>query len=160
MRHSLSALSLATGFLSVLSVGVIGASEVEPIVVTLADSDRAYLSIGAWGELGMTEEGCLVIDETSLMIWQTGTRASRTEDGRIEVIDGTTGKRVYVGDTIGFGGGGAAVPYPDELLTAPVPEPCRALGFTMGAWIQTPAELEEQARKRASTPPVASPPGY
>jgi hypothetical protein len=127
-----------------------------PVLVTAAEPQDTFLANLGRGRLVVDGNGCLRHGD-AFVVWTYGSRISRTGDGRIEVVDGVTGKAVLVGQEIGMSGAaGDAVPDPDRLA-GPIPPECGA-PYKWGGPVVTEAELREQDEKRRNRVPVPVPP--
>lgn len=76
----------------------------EPVFLRRAASpDEIYLTASASGILGL-RNGCFVVGETSI-VWPSNARLARDDQGRISILNTTSGKSVRVGERIAMGGG-------------------------------------------------------
>lgn len=116
-----------------------------PMLVASGVRSEASLQALAQGRLHLDADGCLRIGEDGpFVIWPHGSRISRTGDGRVQVIDGSSGNAVHIGDE--FAIAGAGVDAPPTQLTQPVPAACANGRF----WLAGPVMNEADRLAMAS----------
>ena len=112
------------------------------------------------GRLQLDADGCLRGggEAGPFIIWHHDTRIDRAADGRVQIVDTTTGNSVKVGDEIALSGGNISEVRAADL-TAPVPETCRTGGgyFLAGSVMSEAQRLGITERQR-NRPRVPSPP--
>ncbi len=159
-RNILLLMSVMAGPLFVASSA--GGGDLLPVLIKRSDRPEVYISNLLQGRLRIDEHGCLRFGEQdSLVIWHPDTRLSQAGDGRIQVIDGVTGRIVHVGEEMGTSGVLSETPVDAARLLEPMPEACASRSHIFAGPIMTEPELHglrERWRHRKLEPiPQAQP---
>lgn len=108
------------------------------------------------GRLHADVNGCLRAGNATgpIIIWYRDTRIERMRDGRVRIIDTTTGNAVHVGDEIALSGSYRAGPVTN--ITEPVPQACRPQSrFFVAGRVMSEAQrrdILERQRNRSRAP--------
>lgn len=96
-----------------------------PVLVRQSVRNELTLQTLFMGRLHIDANGCLRAGDGAgpIIIWHHDTRIERGSDGRIRIVDATTGNAVHVGDEIALSGGYRAGPATN--VTEPVPRACQ-----------------------------------
>lgn len=109
-----------------------------PLATSSVRSDVSLQAL-AQGRLHLDPGGCLRVGEDGpFIIWPHDSRISRTEDGRVQVIDGASGNAVHVGED--FAVAGAGVDVAPSQLTQPVPPACAKGRFWLAGPVMDEAD--------------------
>lgn len=129
-----------------------------PVLVKRNDHPDSYLSNLVEGRLFVDENGCVRFGERgSLVIWHPDTQISHAPDGRIQIIDGVTGKAVHVGEEIGTSGVHSEASLDPARLLKPAPEDCTSGPHIFAGPIVTEAELHALHERWRNRKPVPVP---
>lgn len=129
-----------------------------PVLVKRSDRPDSYLSNLVQGRLFVDENGCLRFGQQgSLVIWHPDTQVLHAADGRIQIIDGVTGKAIHVGEEIGTSGIHSEEPLNPARLLEPVSEDCSSGPHIFAGPIMTEAELHALQERWRHRKPVPAP---
>lgn len=130
-----------------------------PVLVRQAVSTGATLQALFMGRLHLDSNGCLRGDNETgpIIIWHHDTSVERAADGRVRILDTTTGNSIHVGDEIALSGGYRAGPATN--VTEPVPPACgQQSRFFVAGPVMSEAQRQALLARQRSRPSVASPP--
>lgn len=128
-----------------------------PVLVRQSARNAMALQALFLGRLHLDANGCLRAGNEvgPIIIWHHDTRIERAPDGRIRIVDATSGVGVEVGDEIALSGGYRAGTVTN--VTEPVPRACQPQSrFFVAGPIMSEAQrqdLLERQRNRTIAPP-------
>lgn len=137
-------------------------ADLPSLPLLIRQSVRAEVSLQALflGRLHLDAHGCLRGGDEAgpLIIWHHDTRIDRAADGRVRIVDTTTGNAGHVGDEIALSGGQTS-----EVLTAStvpqIPQVCRTpRGYFIAGSIMSETERQRILERQRNGPTVPSPP--
>lgn len=137
-------------------------AELPSLPVLIRQSARAEVSLQALflGRLHLDADGCLRGENEAgpLIIWHHDTQIDRAADGRVRIVDTTTGNAVHVGDEIALPGGQTSEVLPASV-TPQIPQACQTrAGYFIAGSIMGEAEHQRILERQRNPMTVPAPP--